>query len=749
MNVAPVPISRISSQYKSSFLLSTLQNSQSKLILTGSQISTGQRLTQTSDDPAAAVGIIRLNQQLNQNTQTTNNLNFAQGFLATADSSLSTVSSLITQAQSIASSMVSSTNTADQRQAQATVIDSLISQAITQANTRYRGAAIFGGSNTVDDPFASVAGGYKYQGSTTGQYTLLGNGQTLDFGVNGNTVFGGQSAQTLGYQDLTPALTATTKLSDLQGQSYQGVTPGQLAITSGATTLNVNLTGAKNISDVTTQINTALSTAGLTATVTLSGDHLQINNTDGTVLTIADQIGSSMASNLGLNVTVPASTTQAAASVHPEVTLTTPLAALRNGAAVDPTGFVITNGQLSSTIQLSSLSTVQDLLNAVNGSGTQVHAEINAAGTGLNIVNALAGTQMTIGENGGTTAEELGIRSLHATTLVSDLNGGQGITPISASALAPKGSIVITKTDGTTFNVDLTGVTSTNDIIAKINSASGNTTVTAALNASGNGLTLTDTSGGAGNISVAAGSDFQLNGASLGLFATGSGNTLTTGNLTFTTDDLKVTRRDGTWFTVNLTGVKTVQDVLNAFNNAAGNTNPANHVTASLKSVGNGIQLSDPSTGTSSLQVAATNASSVAAQLGLDKTADPSTPGTLSGADVNGVAASGLLTALTTLRDALMQNDSTGIQKAANLLTRNSQSVLAYRGQIGARGQDVQSRLDQLTTDKNSLTQSKSLLADTDMTDAITKYQSLLTAYEGALKIANTTQNLSLLDFLS
>ena len=72
-------------------------------------------------------------------------------------------------------------------------------------------------------------------------------------------------------------------------------------------------------------------------------------------------------------------------------------------------------------------TTVEDLLNAINASGTAVRAQINASGTGIDILNPTQGPQMTIAENGGTTASDLGVRSLGPATQLSELNDGKGV----------------------------------------------------------------------------------------------------------------------------------------------------------------------------------------------------------------------------------------------------------------------------------------------------------------------------------
>ncbi len=377
-----------------------------------------------------------------------------------------------------------------------------------------------------------------------------------------------------------------------------------------------------------------------------------------------------------------------------------------------------------------------------------MQASINANGNGLNLVNTLSGGGLRVGENGGTTADQLGVRTFQGGTTLAQLNSGEGVTPISQTLSGPTGDITVTKTDGTTFTVKMDGIKTASQLAAAINSAAGNGTVTALVDPDSNSLTLTDSSGGAGNLSVAPAAGYVSNGSDLGLFTTGTGATLTGGNVTLSTDDFRITRRDGTSFTVSLQGATTIQDVINAINNADGNASSATPVTASLNPNGNGIQLVDASAGAGALTVTAVNASPAAGQLGLAQTAPAASSNVITGADVNPVQSTGLVAALMMLRDALNANDTAGINRASSLLQTANQQVIQAQGTVGAREKDISARLAQASSDQTQLQSSLSLLADTDMTTAITQYQSLQTAYNAAIETAQITQNMSLLDFL-
>lgn len=744
MNVVPLQIARVSMQMSGSLLTGSLQGSQLELLKVQQQLSTQKRLSRPSDDPAAAIGIERLKRQLAANVQGTSNLNFAAGFLSQADATLGTVGDLVTQASSVASSQVGSLTSASERAAQAQVVNSMLTQLMTLANGKYQGQGVFGGAATAGDAFAAAGAGYRYVGSSSAQGVLAADGTTIDYTVDGGQVFGGLSSQVSGYRPLSPALTPSTRLADLTGARGAGVVGGTVNVTVGATTVAVDLSKAATTGDVLNLLNAALTGAGSTATVGTAGGAFVITGDSTSSVSIADAGNTTMAADLGLTGTVAAAGTLTGPAVGAKVTATTPLASLNGGAGIDPSGMVISNGGASATVTLAGLTTVGDLINKINGAGVNVRAQLNAAGTGIDLVNPVSGSAMSVGENGGTTADDLGLRSFNASTKIADLNGGAGIT--SSAVQGPSGQIVVTRTDGTSFNVTVDGIKTPSQLIAAINSASGNTTVTAAMNSAGNGITLTDTTVGAGNLTVTGGNNFASNGSVLGIFQAGTGGTLTGGNMTLSTDDFRVTRRDGTSFTVNVSGASTVQDVLDAINNADGNANPLTKVTAALNANGNGISLTDASTGGASLTVAGLNGSTAAANLGISGSAGGAV---LTGTDVNPVTPSGLFSSLTLLRDSLLKNDTAGIQRASTMLTADGARVTAARGVVGAREQSIDARKTSAADENTALQAALSLLQDTDMTSAITNFQQLQTSYQAALQTSQKTRNLSLLDFLS
>ncbi len=96
-------------------------------------------------------------------------------------------------------------------------------------------------------------------------------------------------------------------------------------------------------------------------------------------------------------------------------------------------------------------------------------------------------------------------------------------------------------------------------------------------------------------------------------------------------NDFTVTMRDGSSFTVDLDGVDTVEKLLEAINDADGNST----VTASIASGGHALKLTDTSEGGESFRVTALNASPAFNDLGINKSADRSGGGVITGYSVD------------------------------------------------------------------------------------------------------------------
>jgi len=170
-----------------------------------------------------------------------------------------------------------------------------------------------------------------------------------------------------------------------------------------------------------------------------------------------------------------------------------------SGTSLDQEGGIqVVNGGQTFALDFSKATTVSDLLNVFNGSEAGLLAAINAEGTGIDVRSRLSGCDFQIGELGGRTATQLGLRSYTGQTRLEDLNYGVGLPTGTGADLS------ITAGDGSSFAVDLSGAVTIEDILNRINGNISNTgLVTARLADTGNGILLVDTSGGMGDLVVA------------------------------------------------------------------------------------------------------------------------------------------------------------------------------------------------------------------------------------------------------
>jgi flagellar hook-associated protein 3 FlgL len=521
MSVLPLSLSRVSNLLRSDLGSSNITRVQKQLLDVQNQLSTGQRLNVPSDDPGDSAIVQQLQKLLEQRKAYSDNLQQALSQLGEVDSSLGDLTDLLNQAQQIASANVGSDVSADQRTSAAAIVKSLESQALSLGNKQFEGVFLFAGDRSTDAPFVQDVGGVKFVGDSNVLANQYDENTKLPFMGDGAEVFGALSTRMKGATDLSPLLTNSTRLSDLKGAGNTGVQLGSIQISNGTITKVVDLSGADTVADVQNAINAA-GVGGITAGLAPDGNSLILNATGGDNITVNEVGGGSTAGDLGILQTTAGGAGVAVdgADVGVKVTNLTKLADLKGGAGIDTTGIILTNGQNTATVSLASAVTVEDLLNAVNGSKTGVQASINDTGDGIDLVNPTQGVSLTIGENGGTTASDLGIRSLSPSTLLSELNGGKGVSTSNGAELQ------VNRRDGSTFQVEIGGATTIQDVINAINTADGGVGVTASFTTTGNGIVLNDTTTGAAQLSVTS-LNFSTAAKDLGLDQASSAGTLT------------------------------------------------------------------------------------------------------------------------------------------------------------------------------------------------------------------------------
>lgn len=518
----PVPATRTSGLLAQAQLLQQLHGDQIDIQRLTRQISTGQRIENPSEDPSAALRGQTIQRLLELKAQAQINVKTSQSYLDASDNSLAGISTLLSDVRAAALEASSDTSSAEQRQTAADQVANAIQQLVTAGNQNFRGRYLFAGSRTDGPPFIYDGQQIIYQGDEGSLESFVDVDLAYSTNANGADVFGAYSAQVRGVVDLNPSLTADTPLSELYGG--RGVSLGSIVIGDGTNRSTIDLSSAATIGDVADLIE-AHPPAGrtITATITSTGLTIDIDDAGGGNLTIKELTGGTTAAQL--QILSPLGTGVAPVTggdLNPRLRLTTPLADLQSGGPPFDfaSGVTITNGGQTYTIDTSGAANIEDLLNAFNSSPANVVAQIDPAGDRIVVRSRLSGADFSIGENGGTTATQLGIRSLTSSTELASLNHGRGVTGHTGTDFS------IVRKDGVQLDFDISGAATLGDVINLINSDANNqnpaTQVVARLTASGNGIELFDGNlAGTGSLQVLA--TFGSNAAAdLGLVPAGA-----------------------------------------------------------------------------------------------------------------------------------------------------------------------------------------------------------------------------------
>lgn len=496
-------ITRVSSSLQTFTTLTHLQQNALRLFREQEHVSTGKQLLSVSDDPIAAGRIGRLDQSRAAQDQILANLRHADGFLSAADTALTDLGDSLTQAVRVASEQASSLQTADERKAEASVVDSLIDQLRSLGNRQYQGVYLFGGRRVDQPPLTDELGRVTYAGDLGSRETLVDNGFAQPYDVSAASVFGLSQTVSGGYVDFDVQLSTSARISELGGAVNAGVRLGKIQVTQSgpAISFQVDFTGAETVGDLIARFNAAASAAGSTLTLGVSaanGAALQISPAVGSVQ-VSEVGNGTTATDLGIKKSVGAVTLDGD-GLNRRVALTTNLSELAPGGVALPNGVTITNGTKTAMVTFAGATTVQDVLNRLNTAGVGIRSSIKSDGTGIQIENLVAGTPLVIGENGGTDADTLGIKTLDASVPLSRVNGGRGIHPLGTGD-----DLQITNANGVSFMVNLSTAKTVGDVINAINSAStaAGAGIVAATSQGGAGLRLTGPAG-PGSIAVTA-----------------------------------------------------------------------------------------------------------------------------------------------------------------------------------------------------------------------------------------------------
>jgi len=222
-----------------------LQQSQQALATAMQQVSTGLRVNQLSDDPAASANMVQSLAESANVDQYTSNVSSLLPQMQTADSAISGIVTSLSSALSLGTSGATGTTSAAGRQAIAAQLQSVLSDVISQANTSYQGVYVFGGSASTTPPFVAASSTFTSANGSVG--SPLSNATALTAGsvtsisdaTTGNTfVFRAAAGDTVG--TLATAISNAVAAGTLSaGTSATINASGQLSIGTNSSTAGI------------------------------------------------------------------------------------------------------------------------------------------------------------------------------------------------------------------------------------------------------------------------------------------------------------------------------------------------------------------------------------------------------------------------------------------------------------------------------------------------------------------------------
>jgi flagellar hook-associated protein 3 FlgL len=251
---------RISTPYLFDNFAQSIDRASQHLVETQRAVTTGKRINTLSDDPSGNARALSMQSLKSRLAQYTSNLQSAKGALSFAESALSDVSDLATQAYTLALNGANATNDQSTMQAMAGQILSIQQRLVQLANTQGpSGAFVFAGQDNTSPPFAANNGALTFTGDTNMIQVQVGPSDVMASTVDASAFLTDLYAKletlktNLGNGDI--AALSDTSIQDMQNAVS---TASTLEATVGQKlqmVADLNNQNSRRIADLTTQLS--------------------------------------------------------------------------------------------------------------------------------------------------------------------------------------------------------------------------------------------------------------------------------------------------------------------------------------------------------------------------------------------------------------------------------------------------------------------------------------------------------------
>jgi len=209
-----------------------VQNGLSRSTRLQQEIATGKRINRPSDDPAGALRILPLRNDLRELGQLSSNVALAQETLNTGAASLEDASSLMQRMRELTTQAANGTVSNSDRQSIGAEVEQLLNQLVSIGNSKRGDRFLFGGTENDGSPFALVEdeGGARvvYRGNHDSLDVDVAPGVTTALNIPGDSIFQQRDRSATTF---TPATGTTATGARSAGSGDTGLGFGELLVT--------------------------------------------------------------------------------------------------------------------------------------------------------------------------------------------------------------------------------------------------------------------------------------------------------------------------------------------------------------------------------------------------------------------------------------------------------------------------------------------------------------------------------------
>jgi flagellar hook-associated protein 3 FlgL len=262
---------RITTMMTAQATLGDLTLAFNRLTQTQSELSSGKKIQEPSDDPYGMSLIVRMQGQLGALTAYGRNIDDGTAWTQASQTSMTNIANIVQRVRELTVAASNGTNTAANLTGYAAEVQQLISAVKQEANTTYNGQYLFAGTANVQ-PYQSASGDLYQGNSGSGAAIsrLIGPNTSVQVNVDLSSVLGngaagpggadGKLLDTLNtiYQDMSSGNTTALTNTDLNNLDSNFSNLTQMQASLGATADRLQLASSR-IQDLNTADTTVLS----------------------------------------------------------------------------------------------------------------------------------------------------------------------------------------------------------------------------------------------------------------------------------------------------------------------------------------------------------------------------------------------------------------------------------------------------------------------------------------------------------